>query len=52
MENEIQMLKEQIKNLKKQNSILLDAINVIPDYVSGIMFYLKADKKIEALKKP
>jgi len=49
--SELESLKTQIAKLEKENVILFDAITLIPDFAAGIMLSLKADEKIDALKK-
>ena len=49
--DELATLKTQITKLKKENVILFEAMTLIPDFAAGIMLSLKADAKIEAMKK-
>ena len=50
-EENVRVLKEQIKKLEKENRILFEAITLVPDFAAGIMFSLKENEKIEARKK-
>ena len=49
--NELKTLKTKIAKLENENAVLFNAMTLIPDFAAGIMLSLKADEKIEAMKK-
>jgi hypothetical protein len=51
LEDQVKALKEEIATLRRQKDILRDAAEFASDAAAGIMLSLKADQKIEAVKK-